>query len=292
MIKPYGIIPAMVTPVTEEDALNEAALRKLTDHLINGGVHGVFAIGSQGEFWGFSTEEKQRVWEVVVEQTARRVPVYAGTAAVSTRETVRLTQTAEKCGVDAVSVLTPYFISPNEDELYDHYKAIAGETNLPIVLYTNPDRTGVAISPRLVERLAQIENIVGIKDSSGDVQLTIQYIERTPDDFAVLMGRDTLIYVGLLIGAKGAIAATGNVVPKLVAQIYDRFIKGDHAGAKAAQEALAPLRLAFAWGTFPVVIKEALDLIGLEAGPARPPVGPMSADQRERLRDVLNGMGL
>jgi 4-hydroxy-tetrahydrodipicolinate synthase len=292
MIKPFGIIPAMVTPVTAEDELNESALRKLTDYLIDGGVHGVFAIGSQGEFWGFAAEEKQRVWEVVVEQTAGRVPVYAGTAAVTTREGIHLTQLAEKSGVEAVSALTPYFISPNEDELYDHYKAIAESTNLPIVLYSNPARTGVGIPPRLISRLAQVKNIVGIKDSSGDIQLTTQYIQSTPDDFAILMGRDTLIYVGLLIGAKGAIAATGNVVPNLVAQIYDRFIEGDNEGAMKAQEALAPLRHAFAWGTFPVVIKEALDLIGMEAGPARMPVGPMSADQRERLRDVLKGMGV
>lgn len=290
MIKPFGIIPAMVTPVTVEDELNEIALRKLTDYLIDGGVHGVFAIGSQGEFWGFSAEEKQRVWEVVVDQTAKRVPVYAGTAAETTREAIQLTQLAQKSGVDAVSVLTPYFISPNEDELFDHYRAIAEATSLSIVLYSNPARTGVGISPGLIARLAEIENIVGIKDSSGDIQLTLQYIQKTPDDFAVLMGRDTLIYVGLLIGAKGAIAATGNVVPSLVAQIYDRFVEGDSQGAMAAQEALAPLRLAFAWGTFPVVIKEALDLIGMEAGPARMPVGPMSADQRERLRQVLIGM--
>lgn len=292
MIKPFGIIPAMVTPLTAEDELNEAALRKLTDYLIDGGVHGLFAIGSQGEFWGFSTDEKRRVWEVVVEQTAGRLPVYAGTAAVSTREAVELTRLAEEAGVDAVSVLTPYFISPGEDELYAHYKAIAEATSLPIVLYSNPARTGVGISPNLITRLAEIDNIIGIKDSSGDIQLTTQYIQNTPEDFAVLMGRDTLIYVGLLIGAKGAIAATGNVVPNLVAQIYDRYIDGDLQGAQQAQEALAPLRLAFAWGTFPVVIKEALDLIGMQAGPARAPVGPMNPDQRGRLRQVLIDMGI
>ena len=290
MLKPFGIIPAMVTPVTEQDEINKPALRKLTDYLIDGGIHGVFAIGSQGEFWGFTAQEKRQVWEVVVEQAAGRVPVYAGTAAATTREAIQLTQSAEECGVDAVSILTPYFISPNENELYDHYKAIAEATSLPIVLYSNPARTGVGISPKLISRLSEIENIVGIKDSSGDVQLTMQYIDQTADDFAILMGRDTLIYVGLLIGAKGAIAATGNVVPGLVAQIYDRFISGDHEGAREAQEALAPLRHAFAWGTFPVVIKEAVDLIGLEAGPARMPVGPMSPEQRERLREVLKGM--
>jgi len=292
MFKPTGIIPAMVTPLTMDGELNERALRKLTNHLIDGGVHGLFAIGSQGEFWAFSADEKQRVWEIVVEETNRRVPVYAGTAAITTRETIALTRLAEKAGLEAVSVLTPFFISPNENQMYDHYRAIAEATALPILLYTNPARTGVKISPQLVARLSEIKNIVGIKDSSGDLELTAEYIRVAPEEFSVVMGRDTLIFGALMHGAKAAIAATANVAPRLVADIYDLFKAGDLAGAKRAQETLAPLRHAFSWGTFPVVIKEALDLMGFECGPARAPVGPLSADQRERLKVVLQGMGL
>jgi len=118
MLTPFGIIPAMVTPLTRDDTINEPALRKLTNYLVEGGVHGIFAMGSQGEFWAFSAEEKRRVWEIVVEETNKRVPVYAGTAAVTTRETIALTRLAEQVGVDAVSVLTPFFVSPNENELY------------------------------------------------------------------------------------------------------------------------------------------------------------------------------
>jgi 4-hydroxy-tetrahydrodipicolinate synthase len=292
MFVPIGIIPALVTPLTKEDGLNEAALRRLTRHTLEGGVHGVFAIGSQGEFWAFSAEEKKRVWEVVVDETNHRVPVYAGTAAVTTREAIALTQLAEAVGVDAVSILTPYFVSPNDDELYEHYRAIAAATRLPILLYTNPDRTGVKLSTGLVARLAKIDNIVGIKDSSGDLTLSTDYIRATPGDFAVLMGRDTLIYAGLLSGAKGAIAATANVVPALVVSIYELFKRGDLDGSRRAQEALAPLRTAFTWGTFPVVIKEALDLIGLEGGPARAPVGAMTPAQRERLKNLLKELKL
>ena len=289
---PQGIIPAMVTPLTPDDEINELALRKLTNYLIEGGVHGLFPTGSQGEFWALSADEKRRVWEVVVEGTNGRLPVYAGTAAITTRETITLTRLAEKAGVDAVSILTPFYVAPNDAELYDHYRAIAEATSLPVVLYTNPARTGVKISPDLLARLAEIENIVGIKDSSGDLELTAEYIRVAPPDFAVLMGRDTLILAGLLYGAKGAIAATANVAPALVVSIYERFKAGDLDGAKRAQVALAPLRLAFSWGTFPVVIKEALDLIGMEGGPARAPVGPLSPEQRERLRGVLHDMGL
>ena len=292
MFKPFGIIPAMVTPLTADDAINEHALRKLTNHLIAGGVHGVFVMGSQGEFWAFSADEKQRVWEAVVEETNHRVPVYAGTAAIATRETIALTRLAEKAGVDAVSILTPFFVSPNEKELYDHYRGVAESTHLPILLYTNPARTNVKMSPGLVARLAEIKNIVGIKDSSGDLEQTAEYIRATSQDFSVLMGRDTLIFGALMYGAKGAIAATGNVAPRLVVNIYECFKAGDLAGARRAQEMLAPLRYAFAWGTFPVVIKEALDLIGIECGRARAPVGPLSADQRERLKNMLREMSL
>jgi 4-hydroxy-tetrahydrodipicolinate synthase len=292
MLQPYGIIPAMVTPLTEADTINESALRKLTNFLIKNGVHGVFAIGSQGEFWAFTAEEKQYVWEIVAEETNGRVPVYAGTAAVTTREAIDLTQRAEAIGVDAVSVLTPFFINPNEEELYQHYRAIAESTKLPILLYSNPARTGVKMPAGLVSRLAEIENIVGIKDSSGDLTLAQDYMRVTQDDFSLVMGRDTLIFSGLLHGAKGAIAATANVVPALVVKIYDLLQDGDLVGALEAQEDLAPLRGAFTWGTFPVVIKEALDLIGLEGGPSRAPVGPMSQPQRERLENLLKELQL
>ena len=287
MLQPYGIIPAMVTPLTKQDELNEPALRRLTNFVIENGVHGVFVTGSQGEFWAFSAAEKQRTWEIVVEETNRRVPVYAGSAAVTTKEAVALTQLAEKVGIDAVSVLTPFFINPNQDELYEHYRAIAAATSLPVLLYTNPDRTNVKIPTALLAKLAKIENIVGIKDSSGDLTLTTDYLAATPTEFSILMGRDTMIFAGLLHGAKGAIAATANVVPALVVSIYELLKKGELAGARKAQEALAPLRMAFTWGTFPVVIKEALDLLGMEGGPARMPVGPMSEAQRERLKVLL-----
>ena len=289
---PFGIIPAMVTPLTADDAINERALRRLATHLIDGGCHALFAIGSQGEFWAFSAEEKQRVWEIVVAEARGRVPVYAGTAAVTTREAIALTRLAEKAGADAVSVLTPYFISPNDNELFDHYKAIAESTTLPVLLYGNPARTGVRLSTSLVARLAEVPNIVGIKDSTGDLELAAEYIRTAPEKFSVLMGRDTLIYAGLLYGAKGAIAATANVKPRLVADIYDKFLAGDLEGARRAQRALAPLRLAFSWGTFPVVIKEALDLMGMEGGPSRSPVGPLTGEQRERLKGVLVDMGV
>jgi 4-hydroxy-tetrahydrodipicolinate synthase len=200
---PFGIIPAMVTPLTTGDEVNVRALRRLTSYLIEGGSHAVFSTGSQGEFWAFSADEKQQIWETVVEETAGRVPVYAGTAAVTTREAIALTRRAERAGVSAVSVLTPYFISPSDKQLFDHYRAIAECSSLPVLLYTNPARTGVKVSVDLVVRLAQVPNIVGIKDSSGDLELTAEYIRAAPKSFSVLMGRDTLIHAALLYGGEG-----------------------------------------------------------------------------------------
>ena len=288
---PSGVIPAMVTPMTADEQLNDRSLRRLTNHLIEGKVHGVFAGGSQGESWALTHDEKRRVWETVVDETRGRVPVYAGTVGQTTRETIELTQLAEKAGIDAVSILTPYFVRPNEDELFNHYRAVAESTSLPILVYSNPTRTQVRISPGLLGRLAQVEGIAGIKDSSGDLELTAEYIRVVPPGFSVLVGLDTLIYAGLTYGTKGSIAATANVKPALAASIYDKFMEGDFPGALEAQRALAPLRLAFGWGTYPVVIKEALNLMGMDVGPCRAPVGPLTPDQRERLRKVLQEMG-
>jgi len=289
---PKGIIPAMVTPFTTDDKINEKSLRQLTNYLIDGGVHGLFAVGSQGEFWAMTPEEKRQVLGIVVDETRGRVPVYAGTGAVTTREAVMLTQMAEEVGVDAVSVITPFFVTPNPNELIAFYTDIAKSTGLPVLLYNNPGRTKVNISADMVVKVAEVDNIVGIKDSSGDLTLTAEYIRRTGDDFHVLMGRDTLIYGALLYGAAGSIAASANVKPALLVEIYDAFVAGDLERSLAAQYALAPLRIAFDLGTFPSVIKEALNLIGIDAGRCRAPVGPLTVDKRKELNDVLVAMGL
>ncbi|KAF2957260.1 4-hydroxy-tetrahydrodipicolinate synthase [Thermotoga sp. Ku-13t] len=291
---PKGVIPAVVTPMNKDESINESAFRRLLNYLVDNGVHGVFIIGSQGEFYALTKEEKIRLMEIAVEEVNGRVPVYAGTGGITTREVIELNNAAEKIGVDAVSIITPYYISPSQEELYEHYVKIARATKLPVLLYNNPGRTGgVKLEPRTVERLAEIDNIVGIKDSSGDLTNTSDYIRRTRGkNFHVLAGRDTLILATLLYGGTGSIAATANVAPRLVASIYDYFVKGDLENAKRAQEELTPLRLAFELGTFPVVIKEALNMIGIEAGPARGPIKALSEEKKAELRKVLQNMKL
>jgi 4-hydroxy-tetrahydrodipicolinate synthase len=291
---PRGIIPAMVTPIGETGRINEGALRKLVNHLIDGGVHGLFPVGSQGEFFSLTFEQKKEVIRIVVDETRNRVPVYAGTGAVTTREVIETTKIARDLGVSAVSVITPYFLTPSQKELIGHYTAVAKAVpDLPILLYSNPDRTQVPFPIATVLELAAVDNIVGIKDSSGDMSLTGEYIRMTRGmDFHVLAGRDTLIYATLCYGGTGSICATANVDPRVPVEIYEAFIAGDHKRALDAQFRLAPLRVAFGLGTFPVVIKEALNMIGIEAGEAIRPVGPLTPENREKLRKVLVEMGM
>jgi 4-hydroxy-tetrahydrodipicolinate synthase len=290
---PKGIIPAMVTPLTKDGKVNEKGLRQFADYLIQGGSHGLFVVGTTGEFYGLSPEEKKALFEITVDQTRGRVPVYAGTGAITTREVIQLTRLAEEAKVDAVSVLTPMFISPSQKELIEHYTAIAASTGLPVLLYNNPPKTGVNLSAAAVAQLAEVPNIVGIKDSSGDFTLTGEYIRLTRGkDFHVLLGRDTLIHAGLCYGARGSIAACANVAPRLVADIYDLYVAGDVQGSLEAQFKLAPLRIAFNLGTFPAVIKESLDLLGIDAGACMAPVGSMREEERRQLKKILADMGL
>jgi len=292
---PRGIIPALVTPLKNSEEVDLIGLKKLIRYQLDNGVHGIFVSGSTGEFYALSLEEKQKLIETTMDVVNGKVPVYAGTNAITTKESIQLTKMAESCGVDAVSILTPMFISPSANELYDHYKTIALNTDLPIVLYNNAPRTGVGIPVDTCVRLAtDCSNIIGIKDSSGDFTLTGEYIRRTRHlpHFHVLQGRDTQILSGLVYGATGAIAATANVAPALVVEIYEKYQNGDLAGALEAQYALAPLRIAFSLGTFPAVIKEALQMIGIPVGATTAPCGPLNEVEKNQLHTVLVGMKL
>ena len=267
---PRGIITPIITPFTREGRINEPVLRQIIDFLVGGGIHGILPLGTTGEFYGVDEDDYRRILEITVEQTNGRVPVYAGANHITTRGTIKLIKIAEKTGVDAITVLTPMFISQTQEELYMFFKTVAESTGLPVVMYNNKPKTNVTIEPETVARLAAIENIVGIKDSTGDFTNTAEYIRLTRhmDRFSVLIGRDTLIHAALCYGASGAIASCANVAPRLTADIYDKYVAGDIKGSLEAQFKLAPLRLAFNLGSFPEVIKEALAMQGFDVGKA------------------------
>lgn len=288
-----GIIPPLVTPVDSQGNLNKTALKQVINYTIKGGVHGLFPIGSTGEAYALSLDERRDLIETVVEEVNGRIPVYAGTGAITTRDSIMLTKMAESAGANVVSVLTPMFINPTDDELYEHYVEIAKSTSLPVLLYGNPDKTGVKLSVELIQRLSHIDNIVGIKDSSGNMTLISEYIRNTDrSKFNVIAGRDTMILATLVYGGAGAIAATANIAPAIAVSIYESFIKGDIKTALEAQYELAPLRIAFGLGTFPVIMKESLKLLGMDSGDCIKPVGKISNENRKKLYDILRNMGL
>ena len=189
-----GVIPALITPMDENENLDVAGLRRLLDHVLASGVHGVFVLSSTGEFYGLDFEDKEKAVAVTMEQVNNRVPVYVGASAITTKECIKLTKLAKKYDAAAVTVLTPMFIAPTDQELFDHFKAIAEAENIPNIIYNNPDRTGVNVSADLLERLTEIPNIIGAKDSSGNMTLTSEYIRRTRHkNFGIMAGRDTMI---------------------------------------------------------------------------------------------------
>ncbi|HLG90413.1 MAG TPA: 4-hydroxy-tetrahydrodipicolinate synthase [Alphaproteobacteria bacterium] len=283
----HGIIPAMATPFSKSHEVDYGALRALIDWYVECGVHGLSICGSQGEFFALDRDEHILVMERTVDAVGGRIPVYAGTGAVSTRAAISLTQAAQTIGVDMAMAITPSFISPKADELAQHFEAIARSTTLPILLYNNPPRTHLNITPALFAQCAAIENIVGIKDSSGDITQVIEYVRLTQGRKLAFAGRDTIILAILLHGGHGAISPAANVFPRLLVKLYDEFRGGRLDRARFISDQLAPLRLAWDLGSFPVVIKEAMALVGRDAGPARLPIQPLHPDARAELSSVI-----
>lgn len=294
MLKPSGIITPIITPFTQDGSFNEPVFRQIIDMLIDNGVDGIFPLGTTGEFYACTPSEVEKILTVAVEQVAGRVPVYAGVNHITTRGVLDLVKIAEKCNVSALSVLTPMFISQTQDELYAFYKTIAASTHLPVIVYNNKPKTNVSVFPETIARLANIENIVGVKDSTGDFTNTTEYLRLTKGmaDFSVLLGRDTLIYAGLCHGAVGAIASCSNIAPRITCDIYDYYMQGNVEKARMAQLTLAPLRLASNMGTFPQVIKEGLMLLGYDVGSCLPPIKRITDEELSKLRTVMKTMEL
>lgn len=293
-MKLRGIIPPVVTPMTADQELDLPGLRAVIDYQLAAGVHGIFVLGTTGEFYALDDREKQAVVAAAVEHCRGRAPVYAGTGAETTREVLRLTKMAEKEGAVGVSVITPYFLKPTQAELVDHFRRVAESTSVAVVLYNNPATCGgVSIDPDTCAKLAAVPNIVGIKDSSGDLQNTIEILRQTPrDTFAVLNGRDTLIFSALQMGAQGAIPASCNIAPALCVGIYEAFTKGDLTAAQGYQARLHGVRMAMTLGTGNGAVKEAMALLGRPTGPNRLPISPLSDEKRQKLRAILAAAGL
>ncbi|MBP1764131.1 MAG: dihydrodipicolinate synthase [Firmicutes bacterium] len=271
MFQPKGLITPILTPFTEDEKFNEQEMRNQINRLIKAGVNGIFALGTNGEFYALTKEEKVKIMEVAVEEVNGRVPVYAGTGCVTTQESVELSKIAQEIGVDALSIISPYFVSASQDDLYRHFSRVAKAVDLPIMLYNIPARTGNSIAPDTMKKFAVYENIVGIKDSSGNFDNTLKYIENTDPRFSVLAGNDSLILWTLLAGGTGAVAGCSNVFPELMVSIYKLWSEGKIVEANEAQKKIRPFRNVMAKGNPNSVVKRAVNLLGYPVGPAREP---------------------
>lgn len=299
MVEIKGIIPPILTPMYDDETINEKELRHQVNRMIDAGVSGVFALGTNGEAYALSHKEKVQILRVVVDETKHRVPVYAGTGCPTTKETITLSKEAEEIGADVLSVIVPYFAAASQDELYAHYKAVAESVKLPVVLYNIPARTGNALAPATVARLAKdIPNVMGAKDSSGNFDNMKQYIELTTrigKDFSVLSGNDSLILPALCFGGKGGIAGCANVFPRTMVEIYEAFTAGDFERAKEVQDSIRIFRNCFKYGNPNTIVKMAAGILGDPVGPCRRPFSSITPEGLEALKKTLetckaNGM--
>ncbi|WP_238915673.1 4-hydroxy-tetrahydrodipicolinate synthase [Clostridium sp. YIM B02555] len=283
-----GIICAMITPLDENQDINTQATHELVDYLIKKGVYGLFILGTNGECHVLTDDEKVEFAKIVIEHTNNRVPVFVGTGGNSTREVINLSKRMEEIGASALSVITPYFVPPTQQELIEHYKAVASAVNLPILMYNMPGKTGINIEPESVRELAKVKNIVGIKDSGGKLENMKAYLEVTKDeDFGVFSGSDSLILDILKAGGQGAVAATANFLAEIDVAIYNNFIKGDLEAAQKAQNSIEELRRIIKFGTIPSVIKQTVMLNGINVGAARLPATQPTGEKLEEIKRVV-----
>lgn len=291
-----GIIVPILTPIDGEERIDEPMLRDQVDYVINGGVSGVLAFGSNGEFYMVEEDEMERGLKIMVAQAAGRVPVYFGIGAISTKKCCRLAKMAAANGAAGVSVLQPMFLKPTYQELFLHFKAVAESVpGVPMLLYNNPGRVGYTLSADLVDELAhKVDNIVGMKDTSGDITLTSEFIRRTRDvDFKVFGGKDTLLYASLCHGAVGGVCTAANFMPKLITDVYNKFVAGDLKGSLEAQFKLNPVRLAMDPASFPVAAKDMAKLRGRDVGvPYLPTLPTPEGAVKEGFRRTMAAAGL
>ncbi|ATX03105.1 MULTISPECIES: dihydrodipicolinate synthase family protein [Citrobacter] len=284
-----GVLTAIVTPFDNEGALNLTELKNQVNRQLNAG-NGIFCGGTNGEFFVLNEEEKIAVTRTCVEEVAGRANVVAHIGEISTRETIRLGKQIEKLGVDAVSVITPYFVPLKQQELIAHYTAIADALSVPVFLYNIPARTGNTIEPATARVLAAHPNIIGIKDSAGSYESLGGFLDAVKDieGFDVLNGPDSLIHQGFVDGCSACISGLANVAPKEINAIWARFKAGDIAGSHEAQESVTGLRTDLYKVAFsPAAVKKALQIMGHEVGASRYAV-TFNAQQENLIQQIIN----
>lgn len=288
----HGSFAVIVTPFKQDGSIDEAGYRRIIDFIIDSGCHGVIAAGSTGEFFLMSAEERKRVFEICVDQTAGRVPVIACPAAIRTEEVVGHTQAAMKAGCDGVMVLPPLYVKITDREIEEFYKRVAGEGGLPLMLYNSPFAVNVYLTPKLIEKLVKIEEVVAIKDSSFDMLQFSNLVRTVKDEIRLFIGLEHLFVPALAIGADGAVAMSPPIAGRMASELYDSYVAGDHARAQELHVRMTRLYDIFEVGSMYSCIKESLKLQGMPGGYTRAPMLPFDDEQKAKLADILSELGL
>ncbi len=286
-----GVLTALVTPFRNGE-IDEPALREHIELQIAGGVQGLVPCGSTGESATMSHAEHIRVIGITVDAAAGRVPVVAGTGSNNTREAIELTQHAKDAGADGALLITPYYNKPTQEGIFAHYEEVARLSALPLMLYNIPGRTASNLTAATMARLAEVEHVVGVKESSGDLTQVAELIAHTPEDFAVVSGDDALTLPMLALGGQGVISTTANVAPAEMVELVSAFRGGDPERARRSHYRLLPLFEALFLESNPIPVKAALHMLGRIGPELRLPLVPMTDANRQRHQVVLKELGL
>jgi 4-hydroxy-tetrahydrodipicolinate synthase len=287
MMKFGQVLTAMVTPFDQNGEVDFNATRILVDYLIDNGTDGIVVAGTTGESPTLSSDEKIALFKVVVDAVKGRVPVIAGTGSNNTRASIGLTKQAEETGVDGIMLVAPYYNKPSQEGMYQHFKAIAESTPLPIMLYNIPGRSGVTMSVETIVRLAQIENIVAVKEASGNLDAMAEIISHAPSDFTLYSGDDGLALPVLAIGGAGVVSVASHVIGNEMQEMINHFKNGQVQEAASAHRRLLPIMKALFTAPNPAPVKAALNINGVSVGGLRLPLLPLTEEEKSALQAVL-----
>jgi 4-hydroxy-tetrahydrodipicolinate synthase len=287
-----GSMVAMITPMTADGAIDEPALERLVDFHIAEGTDAIVAMGTTGESATLSFDEHIGVVRSVVEHAAGRIPVIAGTGANATQEAIELTQASKQAGANACLLVTPYYNKPTQQGLYLHHRAIAEAVDIPQLLYNVPGRTACDMNVETTSRLSELDNIIGIKDATGDMQRAREILDNTADDFILLSGDDATAMQQILLGGKGGISVTANVAPAKMHQMYAAALEGDQARASELNSQLMGLHQALFVEANPIPVKWAMYAMAMCQQGIRLPMTWLSDEYHQRVRDAMSQAGV
>ena len=291
-MKNFGrVLTAMVTPFNDDYSVNYSEAAKLAKYLVNNGSDGIVVAGSTGESATLTKDEKLELFRTVLDAVGNTATVIAGTGSNDTRASIEMTIEAQKIGVHGAMLVGPYYNKPPQEGFFQHFKAIADSTTLPLIVYNVPGRTSSNILPATIARLAEIENIVAVKEASGSLEQVSEIIRTTPNDFLVYSGDDGLTLPLLGVGGHGVISVAAHIVGKRIQEMLTAFFAGDMPKAQALHLELMPFFKVIFITTNPIPIKEAVNIIGINAGPVRLPLVPPTAGEVEQLRKVMQSIG-